>query len=49
MFLEQHIIMISEDYVTLKSNDVENTEINYNLKHSHRKLILYWNNISKYY
>ncbi len=39
-FLEKHIIMISEDHVTLKmSNDAENTdlitEINYSLLYIH--------------
>ncbi len=36
MFLEQHIIMISEDHVTEDwINDAENTEINYSLTHIH--------------
>ncbi len=45
----QHISMISEDHVTLKSNDTENTalitEINYSLNYY---IILYINKISNY-
>ncbi len=47
MFLGQHIIMISEDHVTLKTGvmmlkiQLRITEINYSLTHSHRKQLLY--------
>ncbi len=45
MFLGQHIIMISEDHVTLnRSNDAENTAAHHRNKfntYSHRKQLLY--------